>query len=87
MKIVKKNNRVLRIADDRLERYLKAGYCEIDNTGKVLTAAADPETARKAEIAELRKKNRELTKENKALREAGDAMSAELAALKAGGQS
>lgn len=70
MKTVQRGNKQLRVADDRLEDMLKAGYVEVDSkTGKVKNAAA-PAT----DAAALKKENKALKEENKALKE-------ELAAL------
>lgn len=41
MKIVMRANKQLRIEDSRLDEYLKAGYCEIDATGKPLKESVE----------------------------------------------
>lgn len=73
MKLMQKGNRQLRIADERVEDLLSAGYQEIDaKTGKVLTKkATDDVKALKAENTALKKANRELTDKVAALTAAG----------------
>lgn len=64
MKTVQKDNRQLRVTDDRLEDMLKSGYAEVDEkTGKPLRAPGQKE-----DTAALKKENAALKKENKELR-------------------
>jgi len=63
MKLVQRGNKQLRVADDRLEDMLKAGYIELDGkTGKPVRAPAA-----RTELDALRKENAALKKENKEL--------------------
>lgn len=59
MKIVQKNNRQLRVADDRVNEFLNAGYQEIDQkTGKpIVKEPADETRALKRKVAALEKEN------------------------------
>lgn len=92
MKTVQRGNKQLRVADDRLEDMLKAGYVEVDGkTGRILNApaAADPaalkkeNAALKAENAKLKKFSAELKAENKELRSQVEASSAQVEASSA----
>lgn len=75
MKTVQKDNRQLRVADDRLEDMLKSSYAEVDEkTGKLLRVPT-----KKDDAAALKKENAALKKENRELR-------AKLDALISGGQ-
>lgn len=66
MKIVQKDNKQLKIADERLEDMLGRGYSEVDQkTGKVIPK----KNAKADKITSLEKENAELKKENKALKE------------------
>lgn len=62
-KIVQKGNKQMRVADDRLNEFLNAGYLEVDQkTGKLIgKKAADELKALKAENAALKKANKELS--------------------------
>lgn len=52
MKHVRKANKVLTIADEQLAAYLKEGYDEIDEKGKVKTASSN-KTYTAAEVKKL----------------------------------
>lgn len=62
-KIVQKGNKQMRVADDRLNEFLNAGYLEVDQkTGKLIgKKVADELKALKAENATLKKINKELS--------------------------
>ena len=63
MKLVQKENKQLRVADDQVENMRQFGYVEVDSrTGKpVKVPAAETETDRlKKENAALKKENKEL---------------------------
>lgn len=77
MKMVMKSNKQLRVADERVEEMLAAGFCEVDSkTGKVLR---EP---KQDALAELKKENKALEKENKALEKENEALKKENEALK-----
>ncbi len=77
MKMVMKGNKQLRVADERMEEMLAAGFCEVDSkTGKVLR---EP---KQDALAELKKENKALEKENKALEKENEALKKEIDALK-----
>lgn len=60
MKIVQRGNKQLRVADDRLEDMLKAGYTEIDQkTGKPIVVESD----REKEVNAIKRENKELKKQ------------------------
>lgn len=63
MKIVQKGNKQLRVAEDRLNDFLNAGYQEVDQkTGKIIAKKpADEVATLKKENATLKKANKELT--------------------------
>lgn len=66
MKTVQRGNKQLRVADDRLEDMLKAGYMEVDGkTGKAKNVPASSTT----DAAALKKENKALKEENRALKE------------------
>ena len=73
MKIVQKDNKQLKIADERLEDMLGRGYSEVDQkTGKVIpkkNAKTDDAAELKKENVELKKEVAALKKENAALKE------------------
>lgn len=72
MKLVQRGNKQLRVADDRLEDMLKAGYIELDEkTGKPVRPPAA-----KTEADALRKENAALKKENKELAARVEALTA-----------
>lgn len=74
MKIVQKGNRQIRVADDRLNSFLDAGYLEVDpKTGK--TIAKEPADELKA----LKKENAQLKKVNKELADKVEELTAKLA--------
>ena len=63
MKLVQKENRQLRVADDRLETMRQSGYVEVDEktgTPVAVPEAEDSAAALKKEIAALKKENKEL---------------------------
>lgn len=61
-KIVQKGNKQMRVAEDRLNEFLNAGYLEVDQkTGKVIAKKPDELKALKAENAALKKANKELS--------------------------
>lgn len=62
MKIVQRGNKQLRVADDRLNDMLNAGYSEIDEkTGKLIrNEPKDEVKSLKEENAALKKANKEL---------------------------
>lgn len=77
MKMVMKGNKQLRVADERVEEMLAAGFSEVDSkTGKVLR---EP---KQDALAELKKENKALEKENKALEKENEALKKENEALK-----
>lgn len=77
MKMVMKGNKQLRVADERVEEMLAAGFSEVDSkTGKVLR---EP---KQDALAELKKENKALEKENKALEKENEALKKEIDALK-----
>ena len=65
MKIVQKGNKQLRVADERLNDFLNAGYQEVDQkTGKVIAKKpADELKTLKAENTALKKANKELSEQ------------------------
>lgn len=74
MKIVQRGNKQLRVADDRLDGMLKAGYVEInEKTGQPVTT---PD--KKDSVSALKKENTALKKENKALRAQVEELAAKL---------
>ena len=78
MKMVMKGNKQLRVADERVDDMLAAGFCEVDSkTGKVIR---EP---KQDALAELKKENKALKKENEALKKENEALKAELDGLKA----
>lgn len=78
MKMVMKGNKQLRVADERVDDMLAAGFCEVDSkTGKVLR---EP---KQDALAELKKENKALKKENEALKKENEALKEELDGLKA----
>ncbi len=77
MKMVMKGNKQLRVADERVDEMLAAGFCEVDpKTGKVLR---EP---KQDALAELKKENKALEKENKALEKENEALKKEIDAMK-----
>ena len=69
MKMVMKGNKQLRVADERVEDMLAAGFCEVDSkTGKVIR---EP---KQDALAELKKENKALKKENEALKKENEAL-------------
>ncbi len=79
MKLVQRGNKQLRVADDRLEDMLKAGYIELDEkTGKPVKSPAA-----KTEADALRKENAALKKENKELTAQVEQLAAQVEALTA----
>lgn len=63
MKTVQRGNKQLRVADDRLEGMLKAGYVEVDEkTGRPVNTPA-----KEADNAALKKENKELKAQVKEL--------------------
>lgn len=77
MKMVMKGNKQLRVADERVDEMLAAGFSEVDSkTGKVLR---EP---KQDALAELKKENKALEKENKALEKENEALKKEIDALK-----
>lgn len=77
MKMVMKGNKQLRVADERVEEMLAAGFSEVDSkTGKVLR---EP---KQDALAELKKENKALEKEKKALEKENEALKKENEALK-----
>lgn len=63
MKTVQKGNKQLRVADDRVKDMLSRGYVEVDDKGKPVATKEPKDDAKalKAEIAALKKANKELT--------------------------
>ena len=60
MKIVQRGNKQLRVADDRLEDMLKAGYTEIDQkTGKPIVVESDLDK----EVNSIKMENKDLKKQ------------------------
>ena len=77
MKTVQKGNKQLRVADDRLEDMLKAGYVEVDEkTGKPVNVPA-----KETDAAALKKENAALKKENKDLRAQVEGLAEQVKAL------
>lgn len=69
MKMVMKGNKQLRVADERVDDMLAAGFCEVDSkTGKVIR---EP---KQDAFAEMKKENKALKKENEALKKENDAL-------------
>lgn len=69
MKMVMKGNKQLRVADERVDEMLAAGFSEVDSkTGKVLR---EP---KQDALAELKKENKALKKENEALKKENEAL-------------
>ncbi|MCI5679677.1 MAG: hypothetical protein MR278_06860 [Bacteroidales bacterium] len=85
MKMVMKGNKQLRVADERVDDMLAAGFCEVDSkTGKVLREPKQDAMAElKKENKALEKENKALEKENEALKKENEAMKEELDGLKA----
>ena len=85
MKMVMKGNKQLRVADERVEEMLAAGFSEVDSkTGKVLREPKQDALAElKKENKALEKENKALEKENEALKKENEAMKEELDGLKA----
>lgn len=74
MKTVQRGNKQLRVADDRLEDMLKAGYVEVDEkTGKPVNAPIKEPAA-----AALKKENAALKRENKDLRAQVETLNAQI---------
>lgn len=74
MKTVQRGNKQLRVADDRLEDMLKAGYVEVDEkTGKPVNVPTKEPAA-----AALKKENAALKKENKNLRAQVETLTAQI---------
>ncbi len=71
MKLVQRGNKQLRVADDRLEDMLKAGYIELDEKGRPIKPPAG-----KTELDALRKENAALKKENRELAAQVEALTA-----------
>lgn len=69
MAIVEKGNKVLRISDEKIEEYLKMGYCQIDENGKVKRkSTAMTLDGLKQEIEALVLENKKLKTENTKLK-------------------
>lgn len=82
MKTVQRGNKQLRVADDRLEGMLKAGYVEIDEkTGEPVAVPAKEDGS-----SALKKENATLKKENKALKAQVQELTAKLETAGAGEQ-
>ena len=77
MKMVMKGNKQLRVADERVDDMLAAGFCEVDSkTGKII------KEPKQDALAELKKENKALKKENEALKKENEALKKENEALK-----
>ncbi|MGN1231742.1 MAG: hypothetical protein ACI4TP_07560 [Anaerotignum sp.] len=73
-----KGNKQLRVADERVDDMLAAGFCEVDSkTGKII------KEPKQDALAELKKENKALEKENKALEKENEALKKENESLKA----
>ena len=77
MKVVQKENRQLRVADDRLETMRQSGYVEVDaRTGKPVPVLEEENSA-----AALKRENAALKKENKDLKSQIEGLTAQISAL------
>ena len=77
MKVVQKENRQLRVADDRLETMRQSGYVEVDTrTGKPVPVPEEENSA-----AALKRENAALKKENRNLKEQIEGLTVQLSAL------
>lgn len=63
MALVRKKNRILRVNDNSVDVYLKRGYDQIDESGKIIKGATGGKTVSIAEFNALKTENEELKKE------------------------
>lgn len=65
---VKKLNRVLTVGDEAVDFYLKQGYDQIDETGKIIKHATGGRMVTIGEYNKLLAENEKLKKENRKLK-------------------
>lgn len=85
---VRKKNRILTVNDQAVASYLKEGYDEIDNKGKVIKAATGGKTVTLGEfnkvnaaLQDLSKKHDELTLEHEELKKENTALKGQVTKL------
>lgn len=94
---VRKGNKILKVSDDAVERYLKMGYSVLNGSGEVVTKAVPVDVNQlkleyagmskeidslKGQIEQLKAENIELTKANDFLTQENQKLTKELTTLK-----